>query len=196
MGRTVSNLIILTSLLLGAVGVGSSQSYDELAVISRAQLRGGKNMSVKPLSAIGVILLAIENCTVEVNGSPVQLMAGERRFVHGKETVKVSSSSPQTASLLIVNVRRARQAQTFDRIELASGKVMEDASTRNETLVVNLEPLRLRDIINRSDEDEPPSYSQPRVIELGAGETAWLEPGMHHITNVGASTARFVTIEW
>jgi hypothetical protein len=184
------------SLLLGAVGIGPSQSYDELANISKVQLRGGESMSIKPLSRIGVILLAIENCKIGVNGSQVELISGERRFAHGEEAVKVSSLSPRMTPLVIINVRKARQAQTFDRIELGSGKIMEDAIARNETLLVALGPLRLRDIINRSDEGERTIYSQPRMIKLGVGQTEWLQPGMHQISNIGGSMAKFVTIEW
>jgi hypothetical protein len=110
--------------------------------------------------------------------------------------VNVNSSDTRPALLVVVNVRTARQAQTFDRVELGPGKIMEDASDRNETLLVALTPLRLRDIINNSDEDEPPNYGRSRSIELPAGKTAWLPPGMHKITNVGGSLARFVTIEW
>jgi hypothetical protein len=110
--------------------------------------------------------------------------------------VNVSHSGSQSALLVIVNVRRARQAQTFDQVELDPGKAMEDASSRNETLLVALSPIRLRDIMNHSDEGEPPSYGEPHSVALEAGKTAWLQPGMHQITNIGGSIAKFVTIEW
>ena len=194
--RKSASFLVLLCVFFGASGVSASQSYERLARVSVATLHGSEGLSIEPLSEIGVILLAVGECTIMVNGSPVALKSGERSFVHGRQTVNVNSSDTRPAFLLVVNVRTARQAQTFDRIELVPGKAMEDASTRNETLLVALTSLRLRDIIDKSDEGEPLNYGRPRSIELPAGKTAWLPPGMHHITNVGGSLAKFVTIEW
>jgi hypothetical protein len=159
-------------------------------------LHDGESVSIEPLSRIGVILLAVGDCTILVNGSPADLKAGERQFVHGREIVKISPSGSRPTTLVIVNVKRARQAQTFDRVELTPGKVMEDASSRNETLLVALNALRLRDVINNSDEGEPSNYGQPHTIKLEAGQTVWLQPGMHQITNSGGSKASLASIEW
>jgi len=156
--RKSAAFLLLLCVLFGALGISAAQSYERLARVSVATLHGSKYLSIEPLSEIGVILLAVDDCTITVNGSPVALKSGERSFVHGN--------------------------------------VMEDASARGETLLVALTPLRLRDIIDNSDEDEPPNYGQPRSIELPVGKTTWLPPGMHQITNVGGSVARFVTIEW
>ena len=194
--RKSAAFLLLLCVLFGALGISAAQSYERLARVSVATLHGSKYLSIEPLSEIGVILLAVDDCTITVNGSPVALKSGERSFVHGRQTVHVDSSDTRPVLLVIVNVRTARQAQTFNRVELVPGNVMEDASARGETLLVALTPLRLRDIIYNSDEDEPPNYGQPRSIELPVGKTTWLPPGMHQITNVGGSVARFVTIEW
>jgi hypothetical protein len=179
-----------------AVEICQSQQHEELAHVSTLRLHDGESVSIEPLSRIGVVLLAIEDCTIRVNGSPADLKAGERRFVHGREIVKVSPSGSRPTTLLIVNVKRARQAQTFYRFELTPGEVMEDSSSRNETLLVVLNAFRLRDAINNSDEVSPSNYGQPHTIKLEAGQTAWLRPGMHQISNSGGSKASFVTIEW
>jgi hypothetical protein len=189
-------MYVLVFVLFLAAGVGLAQSYEKLARVSTVSLHGTEILSIEPLSRIGVILLAIEDCTIRVNGLSVDLKTGERKFVHGVEIVKVSSSGSRPTPLVIVNVKRAQQAQTFDHVELGLGKIMEDASDRNETLLVALNSLRLHDLIDRADEGEPSNYGKPHVIELGAGQTAWLQPGIHQIINVGGSMARFVTIEW
>jgi hypothetical protein len=179
-----------------AADVGLAQSYEKLARVSTVSLHGAEILSIKPLSRIGVILLAIEDCTIRVNGLPIDLKAGERKFVHGAEIVKVSPSGSRPTLLVIVNVKRAQQAQTFDHLELGLGKIMEDASARNETLLVALNSLRLHDLIDQADEGEPSNYGKPHVIELGVGQRAWLQPGIHRIINIGGSMAKFVTIEW
>lgn len=196
MRESASLLLLLFLVLSGASGVTAEQSFEELASFKTATLHGGENLSIESLSKIGVILLALNDCTITVDGSSVDLKAGERRFVHGSKTVNVSHTGAQSAYLLIVNVRKARQAQTFDQVELGPGQAMEDASSRNATLLVALNPVRLRDIIDHSDEGEPPRYGEARLVELGTGKTAWLLPGMHQITNIGGSIAKFVTIEW
>ncbi len=179
-----------------AAGVSLAQSYEKLARVSTVSLHGTEILSIEPLSRTGVILLAIEDCTIRVNGLPIDLKAGERKFVHGVEIVKVSHSGSRPTPLVIVNVKRARQAQTFDHVELGLGKIMEDASARNETLLVALDSLRLHDLIDQADEGEPSNYGKPQLIELRAGQTAWLQPGIHQIINIGGSMAGFVTIEW
>jgi len=194
--RKSAAFLLLLCVLFGALGISAAQSYERLARVSVATLHGSEGLSIDPLSEIGVILLAVNDCTIMVNGSPVALKSGERSFVHSRQTVHVNSSDTRPPLLVVVNVRTARQALTFDRIELVPGKVMEDASARNETLLVALTALHLRDIIDNSEEGEPSNYGQPRSIELPAGKTAWLPPGMHQITNVGGSPARLVTIEW
>ena len=162
--RTASFLFVLLTVHFVAVGICQSQQYEGLAHVSTLRLHDGESVSIEPLSRIGVILLAVGDCTILVNGSPADLKAGERRFVHGREIVKVSPSGSRPTTLVIVNLKRARQAQTFDRVELTPGEVMEDASSSNETLLVALNALRLRDIINNSDEREPSNHGQPHTL--------------------------------
>jgi hypothetical protein len=140
-------------------------------------LHGSDPLNIKPLSRIEVILLAVDDCAIMVNGSPVALKSGERRFVHGRQTVNVSSSDKRPALLVVVNVRTARQAQAFDRIELLPGKVTEDASARNETLLVALVPLRLRDIIDNSGEGEPTKLRPTAVYRAACRQNSLVVAG-------------------
>jgi hypothetical protein len=64
--NSASLLLLLFLVLSGISGISAAQSFEGLASVTTARLRSGEDLSVKPLSGIGVILLAINDCTIKV----------------------------------------------------------------------------------------------------------------------------------
>jgi hypothetical protein len=186
----------LVSILSCACLIGRSQTKENLAKVSFLKIDQEKVLSLQPLSEVGIILLALDTCSIKVNGQPVELRSGERKFLHGRRTVILAPFGSGSVSLVAVNIVTAAQALTFDSLEILPRKELEDGSDRNDTLLVALAPLKLREVRDLSDEDEPWKSGPPRMIELEKGQFTWLKPGVHRLRNTGNSAARFVTIEW
>lgn len=144
----------------------------------------------------GFVLIAFTNSSLLVNDQATTLRAGESHQVRGSQMLDIVNTSALPSELVLIKVDTASQGLTLLQERLDMHQELEDASDRNDTLVVALTPIALRDVRDLADEDEPLKSSAPRTIVLQQGGSAWLAPGMHRLVNVGKVKARFITIEW
>jgi hypothetical protein len=187
---------ILLAVILCRSLASAAQTRANLASVSTVTLAPDRSLNLQPRSDVGIILVAIDTCLLRINNVPVTLEPGQRKFVHGPHAVTVTQDATSATSLVIVNVANASQELTFDRTELTPANALEDASSRNDTLLIALSPLKLQDRIDRADEGEHAQWGSPRMIELERGQFTWIEPGMHQVRNRGDASARFLTVEW
>jgi hypothetical protein len=187
---------LLLAAVFDACLVCIAQTRPDLASVSTVQLNPNTSMNLVPKSEVGIILVAIDTCLLEVNGVPVTLEPGQRKFVHGRHAVTVSQDATNVAVLVVINVASASQELTFDKTELTPGNELIDASNRGNTLLIALSPLKLLDRRNEAKEDEHPRWGSPLLIDLERGQFTWIEPGVHQVRNRGDGPARFLTIEW
>jgi hypothetical protein len=144
----------------------------------------------------GFVLIAFTNSSLLVNDQATTLRAGDSHQVRGSQMLDIVNTSALPSELVLIKVDTASQGLTLLQERLDMHQELEDASDRNDTLVVALTPIALRDVRDLADEDEPLKSSAPRTIVLQQGGSAWLAPGMHRLVNVGKVKARFITIEW
>lgn len=116
-------------------------------------------------------------------------------FVPPGRSVTLTSASSATRRFLIVDIRQATQRPTAQAIFLQDGHELQDASDRNETLLIAVSPVILRDIANRGSESEwlP---GKPSIIRLQVGQVAWIPAGTHHLKNLSRQEAKLVAVEW
>lgn len=107
--------------------------------------------------------------------------------------VRFSAANPRLA---LVEVVASSQTLTITSHSLAAHQELEDASDRNQTLIVALDSLEISDEHNLAAEGEPWKPSEIRVIRLQRGGTGWLNHGIHRVRNARSTIARFMTIEW
>ena len=187
---------VLLSLILAACIESAAQTRVDLASVSTVALDPNTNLNLQPKSDVGIILVAIDTCLLEVNHVPVTLEPGQRKFVHGTHAVAVSQDGTSAALLVIVNVANITQPLTFAKIALTPGKEQIDASERNNTLLIALSPIKLQDRIDEGKDEEHAQWGSPQPIDLQRGQFVWIKPGMHQLRNRGDATANFITIEW
>lgn len=150
----------------------------------------------RPSSNNGFVLIALRNSSLLVNDQAVTLRAGESQQVTGSRALNIVNTSTLPAQLVLVKIDTAFQRLTISQEDLDPHQTLEDASDRNNTLVVALTPVMLHDVRDLSAEGEPWKSSAPRTISLMQGQSAWLAPGMHRVLNLRSTRARFITIEW
>ena len=116
---------------------------------------------------------------------------GSGKGALGEELQFKASGSP--AHLVIIHPKTPHQELTVGPFVL--GRSIEDASDRNETLLVAITDCRFRDTRNLGDESSwlP---SKPNVISMSAGSVKWTDPDIHHFENLSQTPARLVAIEW
>lgn len=150
----------------------------------------------QPSSSNGFIVLSLTDTTLLINNHPFALQPGDTRVIPGKQALTLEDSYAQAAPIVLVRIDTATQSLTITKTNLAPSAQSEDASDRNDTLVIALSPLTLRDVRDLGEEDEPWKSAPPATLSLSPGQTSWLNPGMHRLTNLAQTKASFVTIEW
>jgi len=141
-------------------------------------------------------LVALDDCSLIVDKKAVTMKSGQRKFMHGKKEFSIATNTSNPISLVEVDVATVTQALTFGRIKLSPGEETQDASDRNDTLLIAVTRLKLTDVCDLNDEDEAWQPGPARAIDLNSGQFTWLRPGMHAVRNTGTSMADFITIEW
>ena len=192
----LSRAAISIAILLCASLSGAAQTRAGVASVATYTLAPNRSLNLQPKSDVGIILVAIDTCLLEVNGAPVSLEPGERKFVHGPHAITVSQDATSAAVLVVINVVSTSQELTFGKTELTPGNDLADMGNRNDTLLIALSPLQLLDRRNQAEDGEHAQWGSPRSIDLDRGQFVWIEPGMHQLRNRGAAAARFVTVEW
>ena len=183
--------VFLASIIPSVCGANPTVLQRGIARVSIVKLShavkfGHKNLIVVPL----------EDCAVLINGHRTALKKGEYKEVNAGDDFSLSPVSTESPRLALVEVGALSQALTITSQSLAAHQELEDASDRNQTLIVALDSLEISDEQNSADEGEPWKPSKIRVIRLQRGETGWLNHGMHRVRNAGGAGARFITIEW
>jgi hypothetical protein len=189
------------ALLLAAIGTKSSGSYapgsnSGLATVSEIFVNPGAEAKIKGVSAQGLVIVALKNCSMFINGKGVSLKSGSYNRLVGKHGVKLTQAGAVPIPLVIVYVLSARQPLTIEGTMLDSYQELDDASSRNSTLIIAINDLELSDVRDLADEGDRWKSSPQQRIFLQAGQTSWLKSGIHRLKNVGSTSARFVSIEW
>jgi hypothetical protein len=146
-------------------------------------------------STDGFVFVALQDCSILIAGGSATMHAGDFRRMDG-HTIDLANVSSIPVDLVLIRIDRTIQPLTIELGELNPSQQLEDASDRNDTLIVALIPVTLRDVRDLSAEDEAWKSAPATMIRIQAGKTAWLTPGMHRLRNLGATKARFITIEW
>jgi hypothetical protein len=191
-----TNFCVTLLLFVNFLQIGRASpvvSTHDLATISEVRLR--RAMTLK-LSHKGFIVIAISDCSVMINGTNTNLKSGEYREISSGESLELAPTKATAPRLLLVDIVASSQALTIEATKLSPHQELEDASDRNETLLIALNNMQLRDERDLAEEGEPCKPSLPKVIRLNSGHSVWLKPGMHRVRNTGNSTASFVTVEW
>jgi len=185
--------ILLSVVFSLHVGASSVKSPNGLA--SASLVRISRAMRFK-LDHKGLLVIALEDCSVVINGHRDALKAGDYKEFRTGDSVELSPAASTNPQLVLVDVLEASQPLTILPGNLAVHQELEDASDRNQTLLIALDILQISYEQNLAVEGEPWKSSHTRTVRLHRGETAWLEKGMHRMRNTGNTAARFITIEW
>ena len=144
----------------------------------------------------GFVIVALEDCLVVINAQKDTLKAGDHKEFRSGDILEISPAHPMSPRFVVVDVLRTSQPLTIAAEDLATGQKLEDASEKNETLLIALDTFQIRDERDLADEGEPWKPSHARFLHLHRGEAAWLKHGMHRLRNTGNTAARFISIEW
>ena len=190
-------VVLSLSILIPTVSwAGFSDSTSRLAEVSLIRLNQETKLSFQPISEQGFVLVAIRDCSVLIDGRSTLLKAGDHKTISGRQSLELAQSGSTPVSLVLIKVVTATQPLTIETTTLARNQELEDASDRNTTLLIAIVPLRLSDVRDQADADEPWKSGSQKTIELQQGQTTWLMRGMHRLRNSGNTTIRFVTVEW
>ncbi|HWW22355.1 MAG TPA: hypothetical protein VNY78_00575 [Edaphobacter sp.] len=176
-------------------GAAPLDSNSGLAKVSLIRLNRETKLSFQPISDQGFVLVAIRDCSLLIDGKSALLKAGDYQKIPGIQSLELSQSGPMPVPLVLIKVVSTIQPLTIETTTLARHQELVDASDRNTTLLIAIDPLRLRDVRDLAD-DEPWKSGPQKTIELQEGQTAWLLRGVHRLRNSGKTATRFVTVEW
>lgn len=105
------------------------------------------------------------------------------------------NTTDRAIPMTIVEVLQQDQPLTVLKGVLKPLAELVDASERNYTLLIALTPLRLR-AVRESTETSGATSTKTKILQLGAKDTFWLEPGIYSLTNMLHRKCLFVTVEW
>jgi hypothetical protein len=143
-----------------------------------------------------LVIVSLNNCLVSVNGQMVAFGVGDHREFRAGERIELIPKPSTSPSFVLVDVARTSQPLTILTEDLAAHQQLDDASDRNQTLLIALDHLQITDEKDAGDESEPWKAGHVDLVALRRGQTAWLIPGIHRIRNSSKAPARFLTIEW
>ncbi len=191
--------IAMALLILPARLFASSQVIldDARVQVTIVELAAGKDYNLKG-ARHGSIWIALDNvAAIAEAGANAhrKIHRGETHLLPTGQTAGFVCDSNGYTRLIVVNAKRAVPAITVNTETLSPGNELQDASDRNETLVVAISAVQLRDIRNLGDESAwiP---SKPEVISMDSGNVRWIRPGIHHFRNLLRGASTFVTLEW
>lgn len=122
-----------------------------------------------------------------------KVRAGAASAIVSGAEVHLLNESQSIARLIVIDVKTACQPLTIHSHSVTSS--LEDASDRNETLLVAISPLQIRDTCNLGDESRWVP-GKPDILRMSQGEIRWIGPGIHHFKNLLRHPAHFVLLEW
>ncbi|AQS86058.1 MAG: hypothetical protein ABF876_14285 [Acetobacter aceti] len=148
---------------------------------------------LQPENRYGAVWVALDKNTLKNGRTPLQ--KGSYGTVEAQEKVCFSSNETKKSKILVIFINTKSQPLTITSTNLSPAKSLSDASDRNKTLLVALDNMTLTDTITSGEEDNW-RKGNPKKISLLSGSTAWIEPGIHTLKNVGREKSEFITIEW
>jgi hypothetical protein len=195
--------LFICALALTHLACATSQnSYADVATTSSVHVRQGESLDLHAGSSALVIValsrstVAISQGALNVKGNRLALEKGEHKMWDQGTEIRVTNVGSSIAELAIVKMKTIGDQQlTIERTKLDREQILEDASDRNLTLVLALDRVSLQDERSKGGEDEPWVKGDSHRIELDAGQTGWMSPGIHHVKNIGADSAEFLMIE-
>lgn len=196
LSSSLSKLSVFMLAVVSVVAHASPWSNGHLAEVSLIRLNRGSQLNFSPLSEQGFVLVALRDCTLLLEDQSVSLKAGEYKQVAGTGPLHLKTSSPGSTSIVLIRVRSASQPLTIETMMLTSHQESEDASDRNASLIIAIDPLRMSDNRDLSDEGDPWRSSIQQILNLKSGQAVWMKAGIHRLRNRGKNSVRFVTVEW
>jgi hypothetical protein len=190
----------LAVLFFGAVlthgaSAKDQNSYADVASNSIVRVRQGETLDLHAGSS-ALVIVALSRGVLNVEGSRLALERGDYKMWEQGAEIRVTNVDASPAELAIVKMKTiGDQRLTVERTKLDRKQVLEDASDRNVTLVLALERVSLQDERSKNDGDERWVKGYSHRIDLNAGQTGWMSAGSHHLKNIGAGSADFLTIE-
>jgi len=145
----------------------------------------------------GAVWVALDDSAVvdSGDGGARKVLAGVPETLGARQKVIFAAQGDKVVRIIVVEPRKTQQPLTVETLALSAHQELQDASDRNDTLLIALSPLRLRDVWNVGDESDW-KPSKPRVLLMPTGAVTWLRSGMHHLTNLLGTDAKFLTLEW
>jgi hypothetical protein len=191
-----TGLLLAVSALAGAAPrIVSDTAKAQVVLVQVSQRLPYSLLGGEPGGAVWVALEDDVLVTEKRAGTVRRVTAGVAKAVAPGEQVEFSGPGQRTCQIVVIKPRSAIQPLTVRTTILDAWQELQDASSANDTLVVAISPLRLRDVWNLGDESEW-KPSKPRLLALPAGAVVWIPSGMHHITNLLPRPAKLVTVEW
>ncbi len=189
---------------------------NELAKVYRIDLPAHTQTAFKPMTAHGLVWVAITDGTVVIGGVAKEVKQGAATWEETAVPVSFRAPDKESARFVIVDLTPVcedvgilnlaspfagrpydpTKNQVYHDESLAPGNALQEDSVQQSQLFVAVAPLLLivQMAINR--DDEPVRWSEPTLLNLTAGEVRWTKPGRHLFTNGGKTNARFVMVWW
>jgi quercetin dioxygenase-like cupin family protein len=171
---------------------------DRMVTVTALELPRSSEYKLESARPHGSVWIALTGGTLAYGADSTHrpIQAGDAAFLPAGRTVSLLSTAEKPMRLVVVTLKqRSQQDLTVQLTTLKPGGELQDASDRNETLLVPISAVRLRDIRNLGDESEW-KPSAPDVVGLTSGQVRWIRAGVHHIKNLASSPSVFVTVEW
>lgn len=198
--RFVINYVLLPLAMTAPVAPRSRQLVDnEKARILSVDILPTAEYGVKATrkGCIWIVVDGGPGLIITTNGITRAVSVGDKGEVSGDDYASFHNAAEKTSRLVLVEIKSAMQKLTVEPESLMPGNVLEDASARNDTLLVAISALKLRHIWNRKeDEGKPWKESKPEIMIMRPGDVRWVRSGVHTFENLLRTTVRFVTIEW
>src|SRR5664280_590839 len=116
-------------------------------------------------------------------------------MVQPGDEVEFEPQDDSVARLILVEPKMSAQPLTIRTTTLNTHQQLQDATDRNDTLLIAISPVRLRGVRNVADESEW-KPNRPEFWALPTGGVRWVRSGMYRLTNLLPRAVQFVTVEW
>jgi hypothetical protein len=160
---------ISAALFIGTLCLGAESKVvldDE--TVSVADVTTAGEYKVEGARLHGSLWVALDNAALLLNGAGATVRtvhAGEAELVAPGTEVFFRSLDNRPFRLIVIAVKRKLQDLTVQASELKAGGELQDASDRNQTLLIALSSLRVRDVQNLASESEW-KPGPPRVVQM------------------------------
>lgn len=204
MSDTGRKLLILIStgaalLLAGAPADGQRRVLldDSKAQVAAVNIPPAATYAAHTKAPKGAVWIAVGALEVTTGAATRTVLPGDAGTLPTGASLDFRNVSEMPVRLIVINVKSDINEPTVQTFGLAAGQTLEEASEANETLLVAVSGLKLRDVWNlEEDEGRPWRPSKPVLITIGPGDVRWVRAGTHEFTNLLSTKVRFVTIEW